>query len=550
MHDALGTLERIGTPRVLVVGDVMLDRYTWGEAARVSPEAPVLVLRSDLDEVRPGGAASVAFLLAGLQARASGAGVVGQDADGRTLRRLLEESGIDHSLLLDDRDRVTTSKERIIGRAANHPHQLVRVDREDDRPIGRGLEDRLLAAIVERLPELDVLLISDYRKGVCSPRLLAGVIAAAADLGIPALVDPACDVDYGRYRGATLLKPNRLEAQIASGVTIRSANDALTAGRLLCERSRVETVLITLDAEGMALVPAGGKGELIATRPREVYDVTGAGDMALAMLGLCRAAGIGWRDAAYLANVAAGLEVERFGIAPVTRQEIRAALLALPSTSVGNALRGVPRAADADLLPLPRGEGRGEGGPRPAPPFIGNSPFDYDRLTRPCSLLPPELSRAPLPLDELLAHVAADRRAGRKIVFTNGCFDLLHVGHVRCLEEAAALGDVLIVAVNSDASVRRLKGPARPIVNQHDRATMVAALGCVDYVTIFTADTPHELIRAIKPNVCVKGGTSRREAALDREVVATLGGQMRITGRVNGVSTTRILDKIQTGRHK
>ncbi|HQU43676.1 MAG TPA: PfkB family carbohydrate kinase, partial [Pirellulales bacterium] len=448
MRRVLEAFERLGEPRILVVGDLMLDRYTWGNATRVSPEGPVLVLRADVDEVRPGGAASVAYLLAGLDAKVSVSGVVGHDSDGRTLRRLLDESRIGHSLVVDDAGRVTTCKERIVGRAANHPHQLVRVDREDERPISRPIEDRLLAKIRERLPEFQVVLISDYGKGLCTRRLLTSVIAAAADLGIPVLVDPAHGADYARYRRATLLKPNRLEAEIASGMRIRCAKDALTAGRLLREQSRVESVLVTLDAEGMALIPAGGKGQVLSTNPSDVHDVAGAGDMVLAVLGLCRAAGLPWQHAAYLANVAAGLEVKKFGVSPVTRDEIREA------EAKGEGIR----------LPLPPGEGRGEGAfmedgiPRP-------SPFDYDALARPTS----ERGRV-VSLGSLLSRLAAHRRAGHKIVFTNGCFDLLHVGHVRCVEEAATLGDVLVVAINSDASVRRLKGPGRPVVRERERA--------------------------------------------------------------------------------
>ncbi|MGH7135961.1 MAG: PfkB family carbohydrate kinase, partial [Pirellulales bacterium] len=252
--------------------------------------------------------------------------------------------------------------------------------------------------------------ISDYRKGTCSPSLLAAMISAAAEQGISTLVDPARGADYARYREASLLKPNRIEAQIASGVTIRRAEDALTVGRLLCQQSRVASILITLDAEGMALVPAGGKGKLISAHRQVAHDVTGAGDMVLAMLGLCRAAGVKLHESACLANVAAGLEVERFGVAQISRDEIRMQ--------------------------------------------VGNRPH----------------GRKVLSLGELVSRVEELRRDHRKIVFTNGCFDLLHAGHVRCLEEAARLGDVLIVAINSDKSVRELKGTDRPLIGAEQRA--------------------------------------------------------------------------------
>lgn len=488
MHHARRTLERLGAPHVLVLGDIMLDRYVWGNAERISPEAPVLVLRSDFDEVRPGGAASVAHLLAALDAKVSVSGVIGQDSDGRTLRRLFDESEIDHSLVLDDAWRVTTCKERIVGRATNHPHQIVRVDREDDRPISRALESKLVVAIIERLHEFDVVLISDYRKGLCSRGLLRSIITAAARTGIPTLIDPARGVDYARYRGASLLKPNRLEAQIASGVTIRCPDDALTAGRLLREQSRVETVLVTLDSEGMALIPAGGKGRLLTTHPRKVHDVTGAGDMALAMLGLCRAGGIGWFNSSFYANIAAGLQVEKFGISPITRDEVWKEVGGKPSGRTGRIVS----------------------------------------------------------LNELLSLLEAHRHNRQRIVFTNGCFDLFHVGHVRCLDEAAALGDVLIVAINSDASVRRLKGLGRPVVRQQDRAAIVAALGCVDYVIVFGSDTPDRLLRMIKPDVLAKGGSSSIESVTGREIVAQQGGEVRITGKVIGVSTSHILERIHT----
>lgn len=519
MHDALGILDRVGHPRLLVIGDLMLDRYVWGNAGRISPEAPVPVLCSDYDEVRLGGAASVAYLLRGLEVEVTLAGIVGQDADGRTIRRLLDEAGINHSLVIEDGLRISTRKERIIGRSASgRGHQLVRVDREDDREINRQQQDALLASIVGRLPEHDAILIADYRKGVCAGHLLRELLRAAADVRMPVLVDPAHGGDFARYRAASMLKPNRLEAQIATGMTIRRAEDALPVGRLLCQQSRVPCVVITLDAEGMALVLAGGKGQLVTTRSRNVHDVTGAGDMALAMLGICRASRMKWPEAVCLANVAAGLEVERFGVAQISREEVYKDIAACDAETASDCTKAASSCQSEDTISM----------------------FHYDSLARST-----DHCERVLTLDWLLRRLAAHRRAGQSIVFTNGCFDLLHVGHVHCLQEAASMGDVLVVAVNSDESVRRLKGTGRPVVKDKDRATMVAALECVDYVTIFDADTPNELLVAIRPNVLVKGGSYQEEAVEGREIVEAQGGEVRITGRVRGTSTTRILGRIQ-----
>jgi D-beta-D-heptose 7-phosphate kinase/D-beta-D-heptose 1-phosphate adenosyltransferase len=487
MQDLATLFERLGCPRLLVVGDVILDRYTHGAAERVGPEAPVPVLRADEHEVRPGGAASVTALLRALGAEVRLAGVVGGDTDGRILARLLQEAGVEASAVLRDPDRPTTAKERFLGRAAGrHAQQILRVDRESRAPLPPELESRLVDALASQAEGCQAVLVSDYGKGVCTPRLLAAILAAGR--GLPVLIDPTRTSDYGLYRGAEVVKPNRAEAELVSGRPILSPQDALAAGREMCGRWGLGAVLVTLDRDGMALARAEGTGEWFPTRAREVYDVTGAGDVVLAVLGLCRAAGLPLEAAARLANVAAGLEVERSGVALVSRAEIRAQL-----------------------------EGRS-----PRRKVVG--------------------------AEEMAALAAAYRRAGRTLVFTNGCFDLLHVGHVCYLQEAACLGDVLVVGLNGDASVRALKGPGRPVIPECDRAAMLAALEAVDHVVVFNEDTPLRLLSLLRPDILVKGGTYKVEEVVGRELVESYGGRVCVTGQTAGVSTTQILAAIARQR--
>ena len=443
--DTTTLLTRICNPKILVLGDLILDRYTFGNAERVSPEAPVLVLDIQEEEVRLGGAASVAFLAKGLEAQPVLAGVIGDDSEGHLLR-LLDEAGIESSLIVTAPDRPTTLKQRFVGRAAGrHAHQILRVDRETREPVIGMPQATLSARMIERLAEFDAVLVSDYAKGVCTPWLMGTVLDAAQRLGIPVLVDPARGAECGLYTGAALLKPNRVETELAAGLQIRSPQDAMLAGKRMCEQFGVERVLVTLDAEGMVLVGENDPGEHFPAQPQAVYDVTGAGDMALAMVGICRAAVLSWPDTVRLANVAAGLEVQKFGITTINRQEIAAELAETPP----GANAKYPHTPCADCW---------------SPTLRLLPGVSVSKLINPQDLTP--LAESYLAL-------------GKTIVFTNGCFDLLHVAHVTYLEEAAALGDVLIVAVNSDASVRNLKGPSRPVIGEHDRARMLAGLACV-----------------------------------------------------------------------
>ena len=498
----LETFDSLGHPRVLVIGDLILDRYTWGNAERVSQEAPVILLRTDHREARLGGAANVCNMLAGLEAEVACAGVIGSDADGRELVALLGAAGSDTSAVIVDATRPTTVKERFIGRAANrHPHQMLRVDREVCDPLPRTCEQDLLARLLPMISQFQMILVSDYNKGVCTPTLLRPLIDAARQAGVPVIVDPARGVDYQRYRGVTTMTPNRLEAELATGIKINAPADAFRAGQQLRDSLAMEMAIITLDRDGMALVsPEHGStaecgarskqatvaGKLFPTEARAVYDITGAGDMVLAMIGVALAGGTTAAQAIELGNVAAGLEVAKVGVAIVERSEIRSVLVSREASSVGK------------IVSLP----------------------------------------------QMVAAAEAHRAVGHRLVLTNGCFDLLHVGHASYLEQARRLGDQLVVAINSDASVRRLKGETRPVIRQADRAAMLAALAVVDYVLVFDEDTPHELLRQIRPDVLVKGGTYTPDQVVGHEVVEAYGGQVAVTGAIDGVSTTNILQSI------
>jgi D-beta-D-heptose 7-phosphate kinase/D-beta-D-heptose 1-phosphate adenosyltransferase len=485
-HDLTNLVNRLGHPTVLVVGDIILDRYIFGAAERVSQEAPVPILRADKREERLGGAGSVASMLAALGADVLLAGVIGADHEVAAVQHLLQRYGVRSDLVLADPDRPTTLKERYIGKAAHrHPQQILRVDYEVRSPLAATLENGLRHGIDAHVAACDIVLVSDCDKGVCTRRLLRHVIDRARGLSKRVLVDPVRASDYGRYHGASCLTPNRIEAALGSDLVVTTPAEALGAGEELRRQIDAEAVVVTLDKEGMALAHADGRRLVFPTRSRQVYDITGAGDMVLSVLGLALAAGADYDQAIALANVAGGLEVERLGVATLTRQDLLRDL----------AVRPVPRRDKLQLLP------------------------------------------------DLLIDLGKRRQDGEQIVFTNGCFDVLHAGHVRYLRQARDLGHCLVVGLNSDASVRRLKGPDRPLNTAEMRAEVLAALGCVDYVVTFEADTPLELIKQIRPHVLVKGADYRPEQVVGRAVVEEHGGTVVLIPLVPGQSTTRLVER-------
>ncbi|HLQ44956.1 MAG TPA: bifunctional heptose 7-phosphate kinase/heptose 1-phosphate adenyltransferase, partial [Planctomycetaceae bacterium] len=376
-YHLIDVLQQLGHPRLLVIGDLILDRYVWGEAERVSQEAPVILLRQEHDETRLGGAANVANMIRGLDADVTIAGVVGRDTDGEEVHASLINAGVECSTVLTDDSRPTTVKVRFIGKAqSRHPHQILRVDRESRHALPAPLEDAFLEQVLAQLDGHQAVLISDYSKGVCTPRVLREVLNAAKAQAIPVLVDPGPRANYVDYTGASAITPNRLETKLATGREVRTADDAFAAGRQLVESLQLQQAFVTLDKDGIVLALSDGSAELFPTRKREVYDITGAGDMVLAMIGVGLADGLCPQDLCRLANVAGGLEVERIGVVAITRSEIL-----------------------GDLL--------------------GGSRHVHEKVSD---------------VDELVRLVDARKQLGQRVVFTNGCFDLLHAGHVQYLQ--------------------------------------------------------------------------------------------------------------------
>jgi D-beta-D-heptose 7-phosphate kinase/D-beta-D-heptose 1-phosphate adenosyltransferase len=492
--------------RVLVVGDFMLDQLVYGNADRLAPDAPVPVLHAQRQEDRPGGASNVCVDLAAMHARVETFGVTGDDESGTRLRRLLGEAGVGTGGLQPDAARPTTVKRSFIGMAQHrHPQRMFRVDYESREPLSKAQQDALVHAVERSLAQAEILCIEDYNKGVCTERVCQGVIRAARKAGVPILVDPAAISDYSKYRGATCITPNRAEAALAAGARLVPDATPLQHTHIaeaLLRRLELEAVVVTLDRHGALLLQkrdgavAGAGHDLeaieVPTVARQVYDVSGAGDMVLAALAGARAHGLDWPDAVKLANVAAGLEVALFGVVPIPIEQIHREVIARERSNHGG----------------------------------------HEKLRT---------------LDELLVEVAALRRDGRRVVFTNGCFDVLHVGHYSLLKRAGALADFLIVAINADDTVRRLKGPGRPVNSETDRAMLLGGLECVGAVVVFTEDTPERIIHAIKPDVLVKGAEYSIDQIPGAEFVLASGGRVERLDMVEGRSTTRTVACIKAG---
>ncbi len=484
----LKTVTNLGSPKVLVVGDVMLDAYVYGDALRISPEAPVPILKIRNTEHSCGGAASVVNDLCVLGARPFCIGVIGNDRNGKILRDLLTKAGADITGLLTVTDRPTISKQRLVGLAQHrHQQQLFRMDEESTEPFSDGECDKILQNYRGILKQVEVVCLQDYNKGLLSPAMCQQMIQLAKKAGKKVLVDPCLTSDYSKYVGASLITPNRNEACAAVGFEITNPQTAAKAAEKLYDMLKLEAAVITLDKEG-AYLKTSTISESISTRPRKVYDVTGAGDMVLATLAITLAAGCDYQTAVQLANITGGIEVEKFGVATVSIEEI---INELVSQNKGK--RG-------KVLPL-------------------------ELLT-----------------EELNWH----RRQKETVVFTNGCFDVVHRGHIEFLKFCKSHGDILVLGLNSDNSVKILKGPGRPINNQFDRAAVLAALETVDYVTIFDEPDPLNLVKNVKPDVLVKGQDWADKGVIGREFVESCGGKVVLAPLVEGKSSTATIEKMKS----
>ncbi|HMF54531.1 MAG TPA: D-glycero-beta-D-manno-heptose-7-phosphate kinase [Edaphobacter sp.] len=487
LHSILNLLEGgFSQLKILVVGDIMLDRYIHGEVERISPEAPVPVIRHAQRYERAGGAANVAMNLSGLGCQSILAGFWGSDVEQGELQGLLDRAGVDTVGVVTS-SLPTISKTRIVGRM----QQLLRLDIESrDTPPAAEM-DRLIERATSLVEKVHAVVLSDYAKGALSRLLCESVIRAARAKGIPVLADPKTP-DFSKYSGATSVCPNLGELSLATGIPWHQTEALLDAGQLQVAEHGLEFLTVTMSEKGIGVLWPERRYHSPA-RAREVFDVSGAGDTVIATIAASLAGGLQIETAVDLANLAAGIVVGKMGTVPIAQHELITALT--PSTNL----------------------------------TVAEKILDGERMAK---------------------RVAEWRAAGETIVFTNGCFDLLHVGHITLLEDCRRFGTKLVLGLNADASVCRLKGPTRPIVGERERARVMAALASVDAVVLFEEDTPLELIRALRPNVLVKGGDYTIETVIGHEDVIAAGGRVEIVPTVEGFSTTNIVRKLIAAQEK
>ena len=466
------------SPKILVIGDLMIDHYLWGDCDRISPEAPVQVVNINKEKLQLGGAGNVVNNLISLGAQVEIISVTGNDESSVRLRDLLAEISVSTEYLISQPDRKTTQKSRIIATG----QQIVRYDNETTEPINEQSQRAVLSVVKQLINSVDIILLSDYGKGVLTETLTQQIIGCANTINKKVLVDPK-GLDYSKYNQAYLLTPNKKEASLATGIDITNEATLLEVISQLKSNHQLAVSLITLSEQGIAVLQHSL--QIHPTQVREVYDVTGAGDTVLAALGFALACDIGISEAVDFANLAAGVVVGKMGSATTTLSEI----------------------------------------------------VEYQ------SSLNHSTSEAHIKTQNEIENLVTElKKRGKKIIFTNGCFDILHAGHVRYLETAKSFGDVLIVGLNSDDSVKRLKGTNRPINNESDRAYLLAALEAVDYVVLFTEDTPLNLIKRIRPNILVKGGDYEGKAVVGQDIA----DELKLVQFVDGKSTTKTIEKIQT----
>lgn len=485
MTTLLDKVAGLSSFRALLVGDFMLDEIVHGDAGRLSPDAPVPVLKVEHEERSAGGAAHVASCLAALGGEVICCGVVGKDPAASHLRECLSRNGIDAEGLLEDVGRPTTVKRSLVGLAQHrHAQKMFRLDIESSEPLEPGIEKSLRSLIESKIEGVDVVCIEDYNKGVCTPAICRATIDAAISAGIEVIVDPALLEDYSKYRSATSITPNRTEAELATGGESSSPVDMAMA---LSSQLDCEAIVLTLDKDGALLLAKGQSPAMIPTEAQAVYDVTGAGDVVIAAIAAARANSLDWADATRFANVAAGLEVACFGTRPIPLAEVQREIL------------------------------------RREKPLTDKVRTD----------------------DELEVELAVHKQAGHRIVLTNGCFDVIHAGHVAYLRDAKNQGDVLVVGVNVDDQVASMKGTGRPVYGLDDRMAILSELACVDYVIAFEEPTSHRLIESVTPDLFVKGGDYAPEEINEHALVKQLGIECRVLAHRPGLGSSDVVDHLR-----
>lgn len=472
----------IGT-RILVIGDLMLDEYLWGHVERISQEAPVQVVDVIKEECLLGGAGNVIKNLVSLGAKVYISSVVDEKETGKLILNELKKFGVVVEGVFKEPTKISSRKTRVL--SFDKHQQILRIDRETNYSISQKNEENILSYVKSNINSCEVVILSDYMKGVLTDNLLKDIINFANASKKPVIIDPK-GKDFTKYKNATLITPNKKEAESVLDMRILDEAALRIAGKKLLSKFNTEAILITLGKDGMTLIEKDNLITHIPVEEKEVYDITGAGDTVISVVGLGIASGLALKKAIEIANIAAGIVVGKIGTAAVTIQEI------------------------IDYM-LQR-----------------NIYFNSKILKQPV----------------LTAIVEEKKKNGSRIVFTNGCFDILHAGHTCFLQKAKMLGDVLIVGLNSDESVRRLKGNNRPIIPMKERAAILSSLSCVDYITVFDEDTPIKLMGAIKPDTLVKGNDYKIEEVVGKDIVESYGGRVELIKLVDGISTSSIIDRI------
>jgi D-beta-D-heptose 7-phosphate kinase/D-beta-D-heptose 1-phosphate adenosyltransferase len=468
--------------KILVVGDLMIDEYLWGSVERISPEAPVQVVSVENQEYTPGGSGNVVNNLVALGAKVIAVGVIGTGSEGKLLLEKFKKIGVDTRGIIQEPERPTTRKTRII---AENQHVL-RIDRETNKAISKRTF-QLIADFTEKIMhEVDIVLISDYGKGLVTKSMLSGLVAMARKHKKMTIADPK-GLDFKKYSGVSIITPNRKEATMALGAEIASDPSIYQLGEKILETHEIEKLLITCGKDGMVLFERNKKPYQISAVARQVYDVSGAGDTVLSVLGLSIASGLSFKEGVQLANAAAGIVVGKVGTATVSKKEIL------------DALR----------------------------PTYDEVPGKYKRLTELAELI-----------DEL-------KKKNKKVVLTNGCFDLLHAGHIMFFSASRQAGDILIVALDDDGSVKQLKGEGRPVIGEKERVRIISALDVVDYVVVFSTGQLDKLIEIIKPDILTKGSNYTSKDVYGRELVEKFGGRVELIPVSEKISSTRIINNIK-----